>query len=581
MRMYRYTVLLLASLFLLIINGCEADKLSDSNIVAKYDNDHSITIAELNKYIEDWLYYKKFENRSDVYINALNDMITNQLKRFDFFEKGLNKNVKLIQNICRIINEELVAEYFETQYVGKYANEENAKKIYEIMDKEVVYQIIELSKPENASQMQLDSLQEKALAIKSEIDNGKDFSSLVKEYSQNKNSLLNNGFMPPVGWKQSLSDPVDEIIFQLNKNDIRVLNSENSFMIVKIADINKIPVEPFDSVKNKIIVELKNIISDVSLAEFVKDKKELIDENNLKWNEAALKQIVHWSRMPDFYVDQYKETFKNVIENGDNKIILTYNNGTLDYKELFRLFDNILIMKSSDSTKENHVKDFILEAIRTDLVVKKAESLDLTKNIFNAFTNNLALKIQLVRLYNQAEIEAKIPEPTDEAIHQFFKENENTLYYQLEKRNIFVMVFPNKDEAENASGKIKQGIPFEKVTGRYLVKTYIKDRNGEIKTFRFDEKPIFGEVSFKMKESEVSNPIQFEDENNQTKYAILKCYHIRPEKQLTFNDVKNSIVEDFKNYYRKKIGKETEERLKNKYHPVINEEVFAKLISPN
>ena len=144
------------------------------------------------------------------------------------------------------------------------------------------------------------------MAIKSEIDSGKDFSSLVKEYSQNKNSLLNNGFMPPVGWKQSLSDPIGEIIFQLNKNDIRVLNSDNSFMIVKISDINKIPVEPFDSVKNKIIIDLKNIMSDVSLEEFVKDKKELIGENNLKWNEAALKQIVHWSRIPDFYKGQYK-----------------------------------------------------------------------------------------------------------------------------------------------------------------------------------------------------------------------------------------------------------------------------------
>ena len=357
---YKYLILLLTSTFLFINNGCSTNTVPDNNIVVKYDNNHSLTVNELQQYIKDWLYYKKFENKSDVYINALNDMITNQLKRIDFFEEGLNKNEKLIQNINRIINEELVTEYFETQYIGKYANEENAKKIYKIMDKEVVYQVIELSKPENASQIQLDSLQGKALAIKSEIDSGKDFSSLVKEYSQNKNSLLNNGFMPPVGWKQSLSDPIGEIIFQLNKNDIRVLNSDNSFMIVKISDINKIPVEPFDSVKNKIIIDLKNIMSDVSLEEFVKDKKELIGENNLKWNEAALKQIVHWSRIPDFYKGQYKETFKNAIENGGNKIILTYNNGTVDYKELLRLLDNILIMKSSERTKENHVKEWNL-----------------------------------------------------------------------------------------------------------------------------------------------------------------------------------------------------------------------------
>ena len=226
MRVYRHPVLLLASLFLLMNDRCKADNLPDSNIVAIYDTEHSITAKELHKYVQDWLYYKKFQNRSDVYNHALNDMITNQLKRIDFFEKGLDKDNKLIQNISRIINEELVAEYFETQYVGKYANEEFAKKTYGIIDKEVVYQLIELNKPENASQKQLDSLKEKALTIKSEIDNGKDFSSLVKEYSQNKISLMNNGYMPPVNWKQSLSDPAGEIIFHLNKNDVSVLNSD-------------------------------------------------------------------------------------------------------------------------------------------------------------------------------------------------------------------------------------------------------------------------------------------------------------------------------------------------------------------
>jgi parvulin-like peptidyl-prolyl isomerase len=128
--------------------------------------------------------------------------------------------------------------------------------------------------------------------------------------------------------------------------------------------------------------------------------------------------------------------------------------------------------------------------------------------------------------------------------------------------------------------KINDGTPFEKVTGNYLVKTYIKERNGEIKSFLNDEKPTFGKVGFEMKESEVSGPIEFEDENNQVKYAVIKCYHIRPEKQLTFDDVKNSITEDFKNYHRKKIEKEIEESLRSKYQPVIYEEVLAKIISP-
>ena len=581
MSSFRPLILLLALIFLLKNNGCVDDKISDSNIVATYDNLHSVTIDELQTYVKDWLYFKKFIDRSDAYNNALKDMVTNQLKRIDFFEKGLDKNEKLTQSTNRMINEELVAEYFETQYLGKYTTEENAKKIYGMMNKEVVYQLIELSKPEHASQNQLDSLKGKALAIKSEIDNGKDFSLLVKEYSQNKTSLMNNGFMPPLGWKQSLLYPHNKVIYNLNKNDIRVLNLYNAFLIVRITDINYIHLEPYEKIKSEIISDLKSIYVDSSLAEYEKDKKALIDLNSLKWNNSALKEIVQWSSIPDFYKSEYQKTFKDAIETGNNKNILTYNGGTVDYKEFLRLFDNVLIIRDSGEMEEEHLKKYIIEAIRTDLIVKKAEALDLKKNIFNAFTTNPALKNQIVYLYNQAEIEAKLPEATEKALNEFFNENESTLYYQLEKRNLFVMVFPTKEDAEKAWGKINNGTPFEKVTGSYLVKTYIKERNGDIKSFGKDEKPNFGKVGFEMKESGVTGPVEFEDENNKVKYAIIKCYHIRPEKQLTFNDVKNSITEDFKNYYRERREKEIEEKLRSEYNPEINKEVLARVISPN
>jgi hypothetical protein len=581
MSSFRPLILLLALIFLLKNNGCVDDKISDSNIVATYDNLHSVTIDELQTYVKDWLYFKKFIDRSDAYNNALKDMVTNQLKRIDFFEKGLDKNEKLTQSTNRMINEELVAEYFETQYLGKYTTEENAKKIYGMMNKEVVYQLIELSKPEHASQNQLDSLKGKALAIKSEIDNGKDFSLLVKEYSQNKTSLMNNGFMPPLGWKQSLLYPHNKVIYNLNKNDIRVLNLYNAFLIVRITDINYIHLEPYEKIKSEIISDLKSIYVDSSLAEYEKDKKALIDLNSLKWNNSALKEIVQWSSIPDFYKSEYQKTFKDAIETGNNKNILTYNGGTVDYKEFLRLFDNVLIIRDSGEMEEEHLKKYIIEAIRTDLIVKKAEALDLKKNIFNAFTTNPALKNQIVYLYNQAEIEAKLPEATEKALNEFFNENESTLYYQLEKRNLFVMVFPTKEDAEKAWGKINNGTPFEKVTGSYLIKTYIKERNGDIKSFGKDEKPNFGKVGFEMKESGATGPVEFEDENNKVKYAIIKCYHIRPEKQLTFNDVQNSITEDFKNYYRERREKEIEEKLRSEYNPEINKEVLARVISPN
>ncbi|MEJ2618060.1 MAG: hypothetical protein P8Z35_24095, partial [Ignavibacteriaceae bacterium] len=132
MRIPSYPVINLLLVIILILAGCNSEnspeKDSKSNIVATFDNGHTITVNELNKYVSDYLYYKKYIDRSDAYNNALNDMLINQFKRLDFFAKGLDKNKNLIQSISRVINEELIYEYFEKEYIGKYANEEYAKK---------------------------------------------------------------------------------------------------------------------------------------------------------------------------------------------------------------------------------------------------------------------------------------------------------------------------------------------------------------------------------------------------------------------------------------------------------------------
>jgi hypothetical protein len=54
-----------------------------------------------------------------------------------------------------------------------------------------------------------------------------------------------------------------------------------------------------------------------------------------------------------------------------------------------------------------------------------------------------------------------------------------------------------------------------------------------------------------------------------------------PRKAVTYDDVRNSITEDFKNFHRNIIAKNVEEMLRTKYKPVIIEEVLTKLISSN
>ena len=576
------TVFFLLSTFLCLVLifliSCENKNKQEQEIVARIGNDYTITYNDLRKYVFDAFYNRRYKDESEAYKQALNAMITNQLKRNDFFERGLDKNKDLIQDIRRVINEELEIEYFNKQFLGKYTSDEFALKTYKTMGKKVLYKQIVLQKPEEATPQQLDSLEKKAIEIKTEIEQGKDFDKLISQYSQyitSSNSKVNTS---QVEWEQSMFNPVDNVIFGLNIGDVRIIEAYNAYHIVKVMEIKKVDLEPFNKIKNKIIAKLKKGYLNTSYEEYDTAKKKLVDSAILMWNQKALNQLVEWSKIPNFYIEIYKDTLQYAISHNRNLTILTYSNGKVDFKEYLRLLNDILIPRDTRNMTEKDFKHYIIEAIRTDIIVKKAKALDLEKEIFNSSTANPVLQYQIVRLYNKAVVESQIPETSFQNLHKFYEEQKDSLYYQFEKKIFYVMIFPQKEKAIEVKGKIKDGIPFEKITGRWLVKSYIRDRDGNIKSYMSDEKPLLGETAFKLNLDEIVGPIQYNDPEKGEQYAIIKCVNIRPEKQLLFDDVKNTIGDDFKKFHRKILLKKIRADLWKKYKIEIYEDVLSKKI---
>ena len=561
---------------LIFLIGCENKNKQEREIIARIGNDYTITYNNLRKYVIDNLYHFQYKDQSEAYHQALSAMITNQLKCKDFFERGLDKNKELVQKIQRFISEDLMVAYFNKQFLGKYTSDEFALKTYEKMGKQVLYQQIVLNKPEKATQLQLDSLEKKATEIKTEIEKGMEFDRLITQYSQQIATLNPKVNISRVGWEQSMSNPVDNIIFGLNSGDIHIIESYNAYHIVKVMEIKKVDLEPFDKIKNDIIAKLKQGYLDKSLKDFNHAQEELLNTNDLDWNKEALAQLVEWSKIPHFYIDIYKDTLQYAILHNRNLTILTYSNGKVDFKEYLRLLNNVLIPTDARNISEKDFKNFIIEAIRTDMIVKKAKKLGLEKEVFNPWWSSPVIKSQIVKLYDQAVVESQIPEASVQNLHKFYEEQKDSTYYQLEKKNFYIMLFPIKEKAIEVTGKLKDGIPFEKIKGTWLVKTYIRDRDGIIKSYKNKEKPLLGETVFKMELNEIIGPIAYNDQEKGEQYAVIKCVNTRPEKQLSFNDVKNTIGDDFQSFQRKKLMAEIKAELWKKYDIEIYEDFLSK-----
>ncbi len=547
---------------------------NDDTVVTKIGKDYLITAKELRQYVMKWHYERRFRTKSEAYNYALNEMITNQIRLFDFFDRKLNENHALMDKISRIVNYELVNAYFNKRFVDKYANEKMALEAYKSMDKEVICIDITLLMPSDTTKEKLDSLKSIALNIETGLNKNYDLNSLLKNYSL-KNFRLNA--KRKVTWAETMADPVANVIFRLQKGFTRVLESADGFHIIKVLDIKKIKLEPFEKIKDEIISQLQKGYYQVFNNAFDNYRLGLIDKSSIKWNQSALNQIVKWSSEDArFYAGAYKDTIESEISHGNNFQILSYKNGKVDLKEYLRLWEQVIVPSPNTILNHTNIKEFILDALYNNDVVKAAKKIGLEKELINPYTQDPVIANRLVYLYNLAVIDGSIPEATPEALYKFYEEHKDTIFYQLKKVYIYARIYSDSAKAAADINEIKKGTPFEKVSDSWWDKIFIRERDGSLKAFRSTGGNYLAKAAFELNLDESAGPIEYYDSTKGKQFAVIKCVKIIPEKQLTYDEVKGKKVEEeFRNFYRQKIADEIDASLKKKY----DVEIFPKALS--
>jgi cellulose biosynthesis protein BcsQ len=571
-------------LFLIILfyafAGRAQDKpniIDDNKIVARLDKDFWVTLKDLRQYIVDWKYQYRFRVKSDIYRNALKNLIVDRLRVFDLFDRGLNENQDLMEKIRRNINYELINAFFDKTFVEKYANEKTAAEAYKEIDKEIICSDITLPIPTHPTKENLDSLKTIASKIETGLGKNYDKDSLIKFYSL-KSFKLNA--KRKVTWSETMIDPVANVIFRLQKGFTRVVESVDGFHIVKVLDIKKIKLEPFEKMKDKIVSQLQKGYYEAYNNAYDDFRRGRIDKSSIKWNQSGLDQIAKWSSEDArFYAGAYKDTIQNAISNGNNFGILSYNNGNVDLKEYLRLLEEVVILNPNIMLSSASVKDFILDAVYDNNVIMAAKKLGLEKKLINPYTQDPVIADRLLYLYKQAVIEGSIPKATPEALYQFYEDHKDSIFYQLKVVYIYAMIYSDSAKAAADINEIRKGTPFEKVSNAWLVNEYIRERDGSLKAYRTSGGDYLAKAAFKLSLNESAGPVEYDDSTKGKQFAVIKCFQIQPEKQLTYDDVKGKrIEEEFKNYYRQKISDEVDAGLKKKYGVEIFENVLSEAI---
>ncbi len=558
-----------------ILTNCSNIQHREADIVASVKGIGDISFNELQNHYRDYQFDLKYrDNPKQGYQEALQSLVLFKRKVADFKKEEMYENKKLMNPIQRYVNEEIRRLYFEEEYLGKYINEASITSYYQLMNKEITYQQLVLNKFHNQNSNSETNVKSRIDQILSEINSGTDFDILVSRYSEDITNN-NNGLMPPINWRNGWLNSTNRAISSMNIGDIEVLESESMYYIIKISDIKIIDIPQLNDIRPTIIKNLREQYLDRALQEFAFMEDNIVDTKDFKWNEEAVKEITNWSKDDSFFLGRYKDTINEAINLSNNKTIISNNLEEIKYDDLLYFLNDILIPGIEKDISENDLKNYIVEAIRTDLIIKKAKDLGYDEKILTGNATD-ALEFQYQKIYTIENVDNKIPTANDTFLKEFYNEHKDSLLYQYALTSIYVKLFYEKSEALKMIENINAGESFEQAANRtYKVKSFIKNKEGKISSYYSKEEPILGNIAFEMEPNEIIGPINTYELGIQ-KFAVIKSSRKIEEKVPTFNEIEN-LEKLFEAYYREQLNQRVKDVLASKY-PVIT---FDDIISKN
>jgi hypothetical protein len=558
-----------------ILTNCSNIQHREADIVASVKGIGDISFNELQNHYRDYQFDLKYRNNPEQgYQEALQSLVLFKRKVADFKREEMYENKKLMNPIQRYVNEEIRRLYFEVEYLGKYINEASITSYYQLMNKEVTYQQLILNKYQNQNTNLEISVESRIDQILSEFNSGTEFDTIVSKYSEDITSN-NNGLMPPINWQNGWLNSTNRAISSMNIGDIEVLESESLYYIIKISDIKIIDIPQLNNIRPIIIKNLREQYLDRALQEFAFMEDNIVDTKDFEWNEEAIKEIASWSKDDSFFLGRYKNTINEAISLSNNKTIIKYNLKDIKYDDLLYFLNDLLIPGIEKDISENDLKNYIDEAIRTDLIIQKAKDLGYDEKILTENATD-ALEFQYQKIYTIENVDNNIPTANETILKEFYNEHKDSLLYQYALTSIYVKLFDEKSDALKMIENINAGESFEQAANRtYKVKSFIKNKEGKISSYYSNEEPIFGNIAFEMEPNEIIGPINTYELDVQ-KFAVIKSSRKIKEKTPAFNEIEN-LEKRFETYHREQLNQRVKDVLASKY-PVLT---FDDIISKN
>ena len=390
--------------------------------------------------------------------------------------------------------------------------------------------------------------------IYTKLQQGENFESLAKQFSEDKNSASKGGKLSPFNSGQLNSKTFEETAFNLeNQGDYsKPVETDLGWHIIKL--INKKPVESFENMKGQLELKVKR------------------DSRSNLINEAFVKKIRDHYKVTDNYealqyfntivTDSFYKRKWEIPENlNKEKHLNSIGEKQLTYLDFANYLKNAQRKLRNQKPLELVVKDNYKEFIDSHVLKYYEDNLENENkefsNIVDEYRDGLLLfDLMESEIWNAAKKDSM-------AVKDYYEKNKED-YFVNERVDALVASSPKEAVIEKVSKMLSNG----------MTEIKIKDalnKKGKVNV-------IF--TSGLMEKDHQALPPEFQFKEGLSKiykhndsFVVVNVNKILPKEQLSFEDAKGRVVTNFQDQKEKSWIQE----LHQKYKVVVNNEILNKI----
>ncbi len=551
---------LLSVVFMLAIAifwGCAGPQ---PGIVAKVGK-YTITAEDLNNAVAN-ARFKSYDEELSGRKKRVEKMAEDKLILLAAYDKGLDKDKELLKYLQRDKENLLLNTLYETQVKdkAKQATEEEIKSAYE--RKKVLL---------HAKHILVSS---KALAdsIYEMLKSGANFDDLARKYSMDKSNKDKGGDLGDFTTMQMVKE-FEDAAYALSPGEFsKPFQTRYGWHIVFLVEKKPNPrVKSFEEEKDALARTLNNRKMTDLANKFVED---LVNSANITFNDTAANIVVNaYQNVPPQTPNQRNAKVEVQFTPEQRSMTLcTYSLGKFTVGQFDSMYQSMQPFRRPKFQSKDDVKKFLESSIRKPLLIQKAEELKLEDSDDYKKMFDKELQRKMIDAFRKDYLYKDV-NPTDEQVKAYYDANQDS-FMQDEQVHVMEIQVATKSDAEKLLAKIKKGGDFAKLAKENTLRTYAKEKGGDLGLFTERRYPELFKAAKTLKPGEVyPEPIQF-----QGKFSIIKLVEIKEPHIKEFESVQRIIKNKLRSKMRKEAYQKWLEQAKQKYGYKIYDAEIEKTI---